>query len=96
MNIRYTECFLFFSGATLISFFWVILLRFVAGIMIWVGIGLVLGIFGGLFSYSLYRYETVKNVPELNKNLFEVNLTSDYFKDVLNLADTWLAFRYTT
>ena len=81
-----------YIAATLISFVWVVLLRFVAGIMIWLGVGLVMAIFGGLFGYSVYRYETAKNVLENQKNIFEVNFTSEYFKDVMSLADTWLAF----
>ena len=84
----------YFIGATVVSFVWVILLRFVAGIMIWVGIGLVFFTVGGLFGYSLFRYESAKSIAELQKNIFEVNITPAYFDDVLALADTWLAFRY--
>ena len=61
--------------------------------MIWIGIGLVLVMVGGLFGYSLFRYEDAKNVAELQKSLFEVNITPAYFNNVLALADTWLAFR---
>ena len=81
------------SAATIISFIWVVLLRFIAELMIWIGIGLVLVMVGGLFGYSLFRYEDAKNVAELQKNLFEVNITPAYFNNVLALADTWLAFR---
>ena len=80
-------------GATVISFIWVIALRFIAGIMIWVGIGMVFVMVGGLFGYSLFRYYTAKNIAELQKNIFQVNITPAYFDDVLALADTWLAFR---
>ena len=80
-------------GATVISFIWVVLLRFIAGIMIWVGIGLVFVTVGGLFGYSLFRYHTAKDVADLQKNIFQVNITPAYFDDVLALADTWLAFR---
>ena len=70
-----------------------VLLRFIAELMIWIGIGLVLVMVGGLFGYSLFRYEDAKDVAELQKSLFEVNITPAYFNNVLALADTWLAFR---
>ena len=61
--------------------------------MVWLGLGLVFVMVGGLFAYSVYRYETAKTVVELQKNILEVNFTAEYFNDVLALADTWLAFR---
>ena len=62
--------------------------------MIWVGLGSVLVMVGSLFGYSLYRYESAKHIAELQKNIFQVNITPTYFNDVLDLAETWLAFRY--
>ena len=81
------------TGATFISFIWVLLMRFIAGIMVWTGIFMVFFMAGGLFGYSLFRYHTAKSVADLQKNIFQVNITPSYFNDVLALADTWLAFR---
>ena len=82
------------TGATFISFIWVLLMRFIAGIMVWTGIFMVFFMAGGLFGYSLFRYHEAKNgAEELQKNVFQVNITPSYFNDVLALADTWLAFR---
>ena len=81
-----------YLAATAVSFIWVVLLRFIAGIMIWTGIFMVFFMVGGLFGYSLFRYHTAKTVAELQKNIFQVNITPTYFNDVLALADTWLAF----
>ena len=81
-----------YIAATAISFIWVVMMRFVAGIMIWTGIFMVFFMVGGLFGYSLFRYHTAKGVADLQKNIFQVNITPSYFNDVLALADTWLAF----
>ena len=78
--------------ATIISFLWIVLMRFVAGIMVWTSIGLIFGLFGGLFGYTLYKYIVIRNLPSAQGNIFMVNFTPDYFDDVLALADTWLAF----
>ena len=85
--------FILIAGATFISFIWVLLMRFIAGIMVWTGIFMVFFMAGGLFGYSLFRYHTAKSVADLQKNIFQVNITPSYFNDVLALADTWLAFR---
>ena len=90
---RLQSNFILITGATFISFIWVLLMRFIAGIMVWTGIFMVFFMAGGLFGYSLFRYHTAKSVAELQKNIFQVNITPSYFNDVLALADTWLAFR---
>jgi len=80
--------------ATILSFLWIILMRFMAGLMVWLSIGLSAMLFGGLFGYSLYRFFVIKNEgdAESEKNIFQVNFTSDYLHDVLGLRNTWLAF----
>ena len=64
--------------ATILSFLWIILMRFMAGIMVWLSIGLSAMLFGGLFGYSLYRFFVIKNEgdAESEKNIFQVNFTS--------------------
>jgi choline transporter-like protein 2/4/5 len=44
-----------FLAATVVSFLWIVLMRFFAGIMVWTSIGLIFALFGGLFGYSLYK-----------------------------------------
>ena len=64
--------------ATILSFLWIILMRFMAGLMVWLSIGLSAMLFGGLFGYSLYRFFVIKNEgdAESEKNIFQVNFTS--------------------
>ena len=63
--------------ATFLSFLWIILMRFVAGLMVWASIGLSGMLFGGLFGYSLYKFIVIKNEgdEESKKNIFQVNFT---------------------
>lgn len=78
--------------AAITSFLWIVLMRFFAGVMVWTSIGLIFTLFGGLFSYTLWKYIIIKDHPMAQGNIFQVNFTPDYGKDVLALADTWLAF----
>ena len=75
--------------ATILSYFWIILMRFMACIMIWLSIGLIFVLFGGLFGYSLYRYlyDSTDDISFL-----EVNFTPDYLFHLHGLKDTWLVY----
>ena len=79
-------------AACIISFLWIILMRFFAGIMVWVSLGGICLLFGGLFGWTLYKYIKIKDLPTAQGNIFQVNVTPDYGKDLLALAETWLAF----
>ena len=80
------------ATACLLSFLWIVLMRFVTGIMVWASLGLVVALFGGLFGLSLYKYIQIKDSPESQGNIFQINITPAYGRDFLNLAQTWLAF----
>jgi choline transporter-like protein 2/4/5 len=81
-----------FILACFLSFLWIIMMRFMAGLMIWSSICLIFILVVGLFGYSIHRYLLVKDVADAQSSIFQVNLTPDYLKDVLSLQDTWLAF----
>ena len=51
-------------------------------------------LFSGGFGYSVYKCDQAykSGDPIADKGLLEVNITPDYFLDVLKLKDTWLAF----
>ena len=78
----------------LLCMLWIFLMRFIAGILIWTSITSLFVLFAGLFGYSIYRCNQVykNNDPDADNNIFGVNITPDYFDDVLALKDTWLAF----
>jgi len=84
--------------ATILALLWVVLLRFITGIMVWFTLGCCLIVFGAGFGFSLQYYIKYQNVLS-DKGLFEVNITPDYFQSndfedpgVLELKSTWLAF----
>jgi len=81
-------------GACLISFVWIVLMRFLAGIMVWLSICVIFFGTGGLLAFCSYRLHLVWITPnqENMKNILEVNLTPYYVEDVLKLRDTWMAF----
>ncbi len=81
-----------FILACILSFLWIVLMRFLAGFMIWTSIFLVFILVSGLFGYSVYRYLLVKDVAESHDSIFQVNFTPNYLADVLALRDTWIAF----
>ena len=81
-----------FILAFILSFTWILLMRWLAGIMVWTSIGLIFVLVSGLFGYSLYRYMMVKDVASSQISILQVNLTPDYLQEVLSLRDTWLAF----
>ena len=61
-----------YIAAAFISFLWIVLMRFLTGIMVWTSIGLIFSIFGGLFGYTLYKYTIVKDLPTAQGNIFQV------------------------
>ena len=81
-----------FILACVLSFVWILLMRFFTGIMVWTSICLIFVLVSGLFGYSLHRYFQVKDITTNQINILQVNLTPDYLNNVLQLADTWLAF----
>ena len=81
-----------FVLACILSFLWILLMRFFTGIMVWTSIALMFVLVAGLFGYSLHRYMLVKDITANQISILQVNLTPDYLKNVFQLADTWLAF----
>jgi len=81
-------------GACVISFIWIVLMRFLAGLMVWSSILLVFLGIGGLLGYSGYRlyFVWISDDPETLKNIFQLNWTPEIVEDFLKQRDTWLAF----
>ena len=42
--------------STVLSFFWIIMMRFLTGLMVWLSISLIFVLTGGLLGYCVYRY----------------------------------------
>jgi len=81
-------------GACILSFVWIVLMRFLASFMVWTSILLVfLGTTAGL-GYSSYRlyWAYMDTDPEAQKNIFQLNWTPEIAEDFLKQRNTWLAF----
>ncbi|CAD5113685.1 DgyrCDS2846 [Dimorphilus gyrociliatus] len=73
--------------AMLLSFIWIVLMRWLAGVIVWLTILLFVGLFGFATGYCGYRYWQMKDDPEHEGSLeFSTNLS--YYT---NLSKTWLA-----
>jgi len=81
-------------GACLLSFIWIVLMRFLAGFMVWVSILAVFLGTGSLLGYCAYRlyFVWISSDPETLKNIFQLNWTPEIVEDFLKQRDTWIAF----
>ena len=43
-------------AATVLSFVWILLMRFLTGLMVWLSVALIFVLVGGLFGYCVFRY----------------------------------------
>ncbi|KAK6469055.1 choline transporter-like protein 2 isoform X3 [Huso huso] len=77
--------------ATVISLIFVVLLRFLAGIMVWVMIVLVLLVLGYGIFHCYMEYAALKQTPGADVSIRELGLLTD-FTVYLQLRQTWLAF----
>uniref|UniRef100_A0AAR2LN81 Choline transporter-like protein n=1 Tax=Pygocentrus nattereri TaxID=42514 RepID=A0AAR2LN81_PYGNA len=86
--------FCFFSGlviATVLSLIFIVLLRFLAGIMVWIMIILVVLVIGYGIIHCSIEYVHLKNAPGANITLRELGFQMD-LSVYLHIRQTWLAF----
>ena len=61
--------------STVLSFFWIILMRFLTGLMVWLSISLIFVLTGGLLGYCVYRYAIkLKNTDDELKPILGIRL----------------------
>lgn len=74
-----------------ISFLWILLMRYVAGVMVWLSIVVILALqcFGLWYCYA--RYDELSGEPGANQSLTQVAFTTN-MESYLALRETWLAF----
>jgi len=73
-----------------ISFFWIFLMRFIAGVMIWLSLGLTIALLAVSSVYTWMKYDELKGVPAANGSIWNVNPIYQDFDVYLQLRDTWL------
>jgi len=81
-------------GSCILSFVWIVLMRFIAGCMIWTSIAVLFFGFGGLLAFSSYKlyFAQISTDPAAHQTFFEINFTPYIVDDFLAQRDTWLAF----
>uniref|UniRef100_A0A4W6EAB0 Choline transporter-like protein n=1 Tax=Lates calcarifer TaxID=8187 RepID=A0A4W6EAB0_LATCA len=77
--------------AMLTSLLFIILLRFLAGIMVWIMIALVIIVIGYGIFHCYMEYAALKGEPGANVTLQELGFQTD-FSVYLQIRQTWLAF----
>ena len=72
----------------LIAFLWIFLMRFIAGVMVWLSLFLTIGLLGLSTAYTWVKYDSFQGTPGIT----DVNPIEEGFGIYLQLKDTWLAF----
>ncbi|XP_073721096.1 choline transporter-like protein 2 isoform X2 [Misgurnus anguillicaudatus] len=77
--------------ALVVSLIFIVLLRFLAGCMVWVMILMVVIVIGCGIGFSTYKYVNLKETPGANVTLQQLGFQPD-FSVYLHIRQTWLAF----
>uniref|UniRef100_A0A669DS82 Choline transporter-like protein n=1 Tax=Oreochromis niloticus TaxID=8128 RepID=A0A669DS82_ORENI len=77
--------------AMIISLLFLILLRFLAGIMVWIMIGMLVAVIGYGIFHCYMEYAALKGEPGANVTIQDLGLQTD-FTVYLQIRQTWLAF----
>merc|ERR1712110_639004 len=73
----------------LIAFIWIFLMRFIAGIMVWLSLFLTIALLGLSTGYTWIKYDSFQDGTP---GITDVNPIEEGFGIYLQLKDTWLAF----
>ncbi|CAN9505957.1 unnamed protein product [Ophioblennius macclurei] len=77
--------------AMLLSLLFIVLLRFLAGIMVWIMVALVIVVIGYGIFHCYMEYASLKGEPGANVTLQDLGFQTD-FTVYLQIRQTWLAF----
>lgn len=77
---------LFLLLAVIISFVWLVLMRWIAGILVWITLVAVVGLMAATIGYSFHRYVKLKDLPQTGN--FQFSTDAQYYN---NRKETWLA-----
>merc|ERR1719150_255166 len=80
----------------LVTFIWIVLMRFMAGAMVWLSLFLTIGLLGGSTAYTWIKYSQLKDSSSetgISWGDIDIENPIDSFLDTyLRLKETWLAF----
>ncbi|KAF0302147.1 Choline transporter-like protein 2 [Amphibalanus amphitrite] len=75
-----------------VSLLWILLMRFVAGLMVWLALlGSLAGLIGGCV-YTFIRWRQLADVPGADKKINPLDAFTKGFDSFLELQQTWLIF----
>jgi len=79
-------------GACFFSLIWMMLMRCISIVMVWVSIISVLFLLGLTVTYSTLKLHGLylKGTEKTDNNVFQVNWTSQFLSDILYLKQTWI------
>lgn len=77
--------------AAVVAFLWIVLMRWIAGPMVWITIFALLGVIGFGIYYTYAEWQRLATVPNANMSIIAVGFTTN-LSQYLALRDTWLAF----
>ena len=76
----------------LLAFVWIILMRFIASIMVWVSMFATIGLLGMSAAYTWIKYDSFPVTKDQSEtDITDVNPITDGFDAYLQIRDTWLA-----
>lgn len=77
--------------AAVVAFIWIVLMRWVTGILVWVTLLGLIGLLSFGVWYCYDEYNTLKNTPGSDTSIISVGFTTN-LDTYLALSETWLAF----
>ncbi|XP_064927948.1 choline transporter-like protein 5 isoform X4 [Columba livia] len=77
--------------AMIVSLLFLVLLRFMAGVLFWIFIFGVIGIIGYGIWHCYWEYDHLKGIPGSDLTVYDIGFQTD-FRVYLQLRQTWLAF----
>uniref|UniRef100_A0A8C6X167 Choline transporter-like protein n=1 Tax=Naja naja TaxID=35670 RepID=A0A8C6X167_NAJNA len=77
--------------AMVVSLFFLVLLRFIAGVLFWIFIFGVIGIIGYGIWHCYWEYHRLHGIPGSDLTIYDIGFQTD-FRVYLQLRQTWLAF----
>lgn len=78
--------------SVVVAFVWIFLMRFLAGIMVWLSLFMTIGLLGVSTAYSWIRYDSLRTDPDANGSILGINPITQDLSTYLELRDTWLVF----
>jgi len=91
LNTSWQWLLVMLAVAAVVAFIWIVLMRWITGIIVWVTLLGLIGLLSFGVWYCYDEYNQLKNTPGSNTDILSVGFTTN-LNTYLALTDTWLAF----